>query len=393
MIQAMDHPRGPGRPVIQGREALSHLRRWLAEGRFATGVPSERRLAEELGVARVTVRAALARLETEGLLAGRERQRRNVVPPRARGALTDTVVALSTQDPATYTWAYPAGFSGALRHDTLAALEAAGWRTQLQHPTALRGDALMTLLRRRPAALVLLYEVATGPWGREIAETAAAHQVRVIAYAEAASLPSAHVIHHDHAHGAAGLTAWLIGRGRRHILPFQLGGAHQPWQSQRLRGYQQACAEHGMEALAPVATVALPANDNPDAASFAQQACIAAGFLIEHLRGPQAIDALLLPSDAGAAIAAAALRRCGLEPNRDVWLAGYDHTFAWQRNRRHEPTGPLISWDKDDRSIAAALVNAASGEGPTAVPGHLVELDPATFAQPYRDPWPDISGS
>ena len=45
------------------------LREQLAEGRYAGGVPAEMRLMEQFGVARVTVRKALERLATEGLIA------------------------------------------------------------------------------------------------------------------------------------------------------------------------------------------------------------------------------------------------------------------------------------------------------------------------------------
>ena len=44
------------------------LREQLAEGRWTDGLPSEPRLAEQFGVARVTVRRALESLATEGLI-------------------------------------------------------------------------------------------------------------------------------------------------------------------------------------------------------------------------------------------------------------------------------------------------------------------------------------
>lgn len=62
--------------------------RTLIEGRFiavpgpATVLPSERRLAEEFGVARMTVRAALKMLETDGLIRSAPGASYMVVPPQ-----------------------------------------------------------------------------------------------------------------------------------------------------------------------------------------------------------------------------------------------------------------------------------------------------------------------
>ncbi len=55
-------------PLPKYHQVYLVLREQLDEGRYAAGVPTEMRLMQEFGVARVTVRKALARLAAEGLI-------------------------------------------------------------------------------------------------------------------------------------------------------------------------------------------------------------------------------------------------------------------------------------------------------------------------------------
>ncbi len=55
-------------PLPKYHQVYLVLREQLAEGRFAQGLPAEMQLVKEFGVARVTVRRALERLATEGLI-------------------------------------------------------------------------------------------------------------------------------------------------------------------------------------------------------------------------------------------------------------------------------------------------------------------------------------
>ncbi len=60
-------------------QVLDHLRQEMLRGRWSEGMPGGGRLAEELGVGRNTVDAALRMLEKEGLLDGQGRRRRRLV--------------------------------------------------------------------------------------------------------------------------------------------------------------------------------------------------------------------------------------------------------------------------------------------------------------------------
>lgn len=71
-------------PLPKYHQIYLVLREQLEEGRFADGVPGEMQLTREYGVARVTVRKALERLEAEGLIE-RSPGRGTVAVQRARG--------------------------------------------------------------------------------------------------------------------------------------------------------------------------------------------------------------------------------------------------------------------------------------------------------------------
>jgi GntR family transcriptional regulator len=71
-------------PLPKYHQVYLVLREQLHEGRFAAGLPGEVALASEFGVARVTVRRALAQLAAEGLVA--RAAGRGTVPTVARPA-------------------------------------------------------------------------------------------------------------------------------------------------------------------------------------------------------------------------------------------------------------------------------------------------------------------
>jgi GntR family transcriptional regulator len=68
-------------PLPKYHQIYLVLREQLDEGRFAEGVPGELALMAQFGVARVTVRRALERLSSEGLISRNPGRRTRPVPP------------------------------------------------------------------------------------------------------------------------------------------------------------------------------------------------------------------------------------------------------------------------------------------------------------------------
>lgn len=74
----------PARPVDA---VVERLRADLLAGHFHEHLPPERQLAEALGVSRLTLRAALARLEAEGLVRARQGEGVRVLAPFEHGGV------------------------------------------------------------------------------------------------------------------------------------------------------------------------------------------------------------------------------------------------------------------------------------------------------------------
>jgi GntR family transcriptional regulator len=89
-------------PLPKYHQVYLVLREHLAEGRYRDGLPPELRLVQQFGVARATVRKALERLESEGLIdrrPGRGTRLRKTVTPAAHemarlGGLLENIVSM-----------------------------------------------------------------------------------------------------------------------------------------------------------------------------------------------------------------------------------------------------------------------------------------------------------
>lgn len=82
------------------------LRGEILAGRLAAGsrLPSERELSLALGVNRLTLRAALARLEAMGLVSTRHGSGTEVAPWRERAGLDALPMVMGSLDPAEPAW-------------------------------------------------------------------------------------------------------------------------------------------------------------------------------------------------------------------------------------------------------------------------------------------------
>jgi len=353
-------------------------------------LPAERVLAARHGVARETLRAALRELTRLGVIGLREG--RHVV--RKVRVEAGNVLILSRCDPQRGHRFAP-GYDAAVTMAVRDGLDRAGMRPVLLNPDRLAGDGALRVLARPPAALVIAPDAAGHAEAAMLATACVKRGLPVVAEAEPSVQPCADTVQHDHVAGGAAITAWLIDRGCRRILPLWRLPGQQPWLQRRTQGYAAAMVAAGLQPLDPVHTADLPADNSGDHASFMTAVRGVAGALPEHLCRTPRIDALLFATDAHAVQAAAALRLFGLEPNRDVMLAGYDATWPWERSRRFEPQGPLVTYDKDEAGLAQAIVDRVLGRLADPAlpamnsyrPGRLVTVDPARYAEPYRDPW------
>jgi DNA-binding LacI/PurR family transcriptional regulator len=351
------------------RGVLEQIRAWIVEHHLEPGsrLPSERDLAERLQVSQRQIRSALELLQADGLIVKVSERIRAVATDwqEERSLFANTVVLVSTvqfstlateRDPSNMT---EATFLGAAN-----AIQTAKLNFIALHPSQLSSAQAAALIRERPLGVIVTEDAV--PAIIPLAPRLAAAGIPVAAHGDTlteAELAQAtfDTVHSDHSAGARALCRFLHERGCRRIgtcWPFSLFEApRRHWVASRLAGYQAGCRELGLEPLPPVLTMPVTASPAADpAAWFEVRVQAAAGFLVSRLQDtPAPLDGLLLVNDADYFPMAAACRRLGREPGRDVRLVGYDNFHRVCPDLAFEPGRPLATVDKRDAALGQAL--------------------------------------
>jgi DNA-binding LacI/PurR family transcriptional regulator len=365
--------------------AVATMRAWIRGGRFAVGqvFPPERELSASLGVARVTVRSALAELVREGLLDASFRRQHRVAGLASGGLMARTVAVLSLHHQPSQV---RRGYDLAIQVDTSRLLERAGLHVLNLNPQTLLSGGLAHLLAQRPRGVLVTYDVSESEVGPDLIAACAEAHIPVAAYGYSPLLRRCDVVTCDQAAGSYQLTRWLLARGRRRILRLWRVGSDSHWLRQRDEGHERALAEAGVTALPPVVIHGLPENLD-DHATWLRVVRTLAGHLPEHLCAAQPIDAVMVASDPHANQVAAALRLFGRQPNAEVDLVGYDHTWGDEPTRLWEDTGPLATVDKRcDRicqELAALMLDRIDGRLDDAPQRRVVTGDFIVLAQDH----------
>jgi len=365
------------------RRAIALMRSWIQDGRYTSGqaLPAERELAKSMGVARVTVRSALAELVREGLLEAAFRRQHRVAGLASGGLMSRTVAVLSLHHKKD---SPRRGYDLAIQLDASRLLEQAGLHVLNLNPQTLLAGGLTHLLAQRPRGVLVTYDVSESEVGPELIAACAEAHIPVTAYGYSPALRRCDVVTCDQEAGSYQLARWLLQRGRRRIQRVWRVGSDSHWLRQRDAGYERAMHEAGIEPLPPVVIPGMPIAI-PDHAAWTATVRTIAGHLPEHLCGPQPIDAVMVASDPHANQIAAALRLFGKVPNVDVDIVGYDHTWSDEPSRMWEATGPLATVDKRcDRicqELSALMLDRIDGRLPEApqrrvVEGDFIELTP-----------------
>jgi len=160
----------------------------------------------------------------------------------------------------------------------------------------------------------------------------------------------------DHEGGSYELMRWVIAQGRRRIAHFWPAPASQYWFAARRRGYERALREAGLEPLPDILYETADVGPSDQREGFVRQARLLGGYLLEHLRGPQPVDALLVAHDGDAPKLAHALRLAGLTPNVDVMVLGYDYAITGTAEPQFEPTLPAATVDKGNWEMGVEMV-------------------------------------
>jgi DNA-binding LacI/PurR family transcriptional regulator len=343
-------------------QVVSHLRDWISNGTLSHGqqLPSERTLAQQLGVSRETVRSALEILGDEGLIRSNGGRLRHVHAPQENGVgqgaqrLLQNSIAVLTRHEMPFESHRQHGWYEYLGQGAEVAIRGAGLNALTLHPDSVTELEIEHLAQAAPRGVLVVDTIGDLEDAVAVARTLQERGLRVAVLGDGSQLAQFDRVASDHESGAYALTRWMIEQGRKRILNLWGASARGSWLDERERGYRRAMNEAGLEPLG-IARME-PISRQEDAESFALGARRTAGTLVEHLVGESGVDALLLLTDRDAFYAAAACRLFGREPGRDVLIGGYDNYWRDCAERQFESSVPAATIDKWNDRIGAEAV-------------------------------------
>lgn len=361
---------------------------WINRQELATGqrLPTERDLVAQLRTNRHAVREAIARLCAEGIIEAAS-PRIRVVAARPDDAPA-IVGILSNIDLPDHSGAVPRSKIGPQRLlGMICALQEDGRQPLILRPTEKTAQIKRLLRSAGAGALVIQDDVFDGQSKAMAMQLVKESDVPVCSVAdkltpeEVANLPGI-VLAADHARGCAMLVRHLANRGCRRILrvfPGDISGKKHFWLEERNKGYETECLACGLEPQRPLFLPNLLEKDTYE--SFDAHARLYAGFLIEHLTRDELPVGLLVLNDGIFHYAAAACRRLGYEPGREVLIAGYDNYWSEFSERRiWEPSVPeatiALGYRRTGEAAIAALERIRAGRAYQSFEQELMMIEP-----------------
>lgn len=340
------------------------LKQWIADGSLQPGhpLPPERELAARLQVNRATLRSALGQLGEEGLLSSSGgRSRRVAAPSREPVRLLQHAVVILTRNPGGAGREHrDSGWLDSLDQGVMDAVRSAGLHFLAFHPSRVGNDEREHLLCERPYGVILTELVHDWPEILELLPELARAGVPIVAYGDEPEFAQLDRVTSGHDAGAFELTSWLLGQGLRRIVQVWPEQPSSYWLRGRREGYERAMRNAGVAPLAPVWVPHLKQEESGSPGSaerFEARKRHLAGHLVEHLSGPERVEALMMASDGEIFPASAACRLFGLEPGRDVLLTGYDNYWSDSGERELEPARPAATMDKHNCDMGRAMMD------------------------------------
>ncbi|MBR0056690.1 MAG: LacI family DNA-binding transcriptional regulator [Kiritimatiellae bacterium] len=352
---------------------LRWLERALAAGDFPPGreLPSERAIAKLLGVAPNTAAAAMDEAERAGLAVRRAGSRKRYAGEvrKTGGALaSSTIYVLATMRHYLDIAMAPGWSDDFLALDVAQRISIAGRPVSLLNSNSLPASTLDAIFESRPGAMVVLDSVNLESTAMRALERCRAEGIPAIAYGNAPQLRGYDRAYSDHRGGSRDLARWLLARGCRRIVPFFPFATSAFWESERLEGYAEAMREAGLVPH-PVVNLGFPRfDDEQNEEEFRIQRALAVSALLALKRDGAFPDALLCREDFTARAALAAVADFGLEPNRDIVVAGYDNSGRTTGRKANFPLRPAVTVDKHNERAAEALAALAVARLDGALP-------------------------
>ncbi|RMD57497.1 GntR family transcriptional regulator [Candidatus Parcubacteria bacterium] len=366
------------------KRCLESIRHWIRSGALwpDSPLPSQRQLADILGVNRRTLRAALAELSEEGVLL-RLDARSFVVNRRAPAPdpfLSESVVLVTMADVTTSlrVCEEETGLLHSIARSVAATARERGLHTFALTPADFSRRQIERMFAAQPRGVILLDDEALAE-AEFLAERSRHYGVPVVVMGDGKGVFD--TVYPDHNRGGYRLARHLLDAGcRRFAWVAPAGVERKRWGQDRVAGIRRALVEAGLD-LSREIVVDAPLQRPAIYAEWERYARMYAGFVYDVIAGEDAVDAILAANDVDFFFIAWACRLFGKVPNRDVLIAGYDNVWPVAFERHWLNDLPAASWDKHNMAIGRELVELLLRRAPgervespvsVAVDGELV---------------------
>lgn len=322
-------------------------------------LPAERKLAEQIGVSRPTIRAVVLNLEKEGIIQtvgkrGRMVSLQHKIPP-AFSLFKDTVLlitgrALTEQD----LNLQQTSAEVFVNIGVMNAINEHNFVSMMVTPEQLK-EKVELFTGNPPAGIIIFSRACT----KELEEVLnpLSESIHIIGAGIHPLLQTFDSAFSDQEKGACLLTKKLIEMGKTRIQRIwsqnlEAGEVDLPvWFEDRNRGYLRAIAEAGLEPL-PVFKIL----ESPISAHGAERFNISvrhtAGYLLPLFNDKEnRPDALLCASDGRAIRIAEACRLIGVDPDKAITIAGYDNHWRFAGGSTASNFIPHLTIDKHNQKI------------------------------------------
>lgn len=370
--------------------AAATLRGMIQSGQFALEgpLPPERELASHLGISRPTLRLVLRDFEDEGLIKLSGKSRRIAADPAAdgqtagrEGVLAHTVILLSDRDLADpFDQTHAASLNTAISAGLIQAAHAASLNVMTLTPGRMDEAQVARLLAGRPHGIVLMRDFSMSESGATLLDRFSEAGLPVVVYGDDPRCEDFDRVTSDHAEGSCQATRRLIELGCRRLVrywEFRWGERQDyEWVRRRDIGFERAMLEAGLE-IVPAVTTTTPPPGDVDATRIEWKARLALGCLYEYVSGDKRVDGVVTLNDGAFFSVARAMQIAGLDPQRDVLIAGYDNFYAVASERKVLPLAPRVTVDKNNLQIGRALIDLLqqriAGELPEAPQRRVIQ--------------------
>ena len=349
-----------GRRPTQSVRVRERLLEMIAGGLLKPGqaLPTEMSLAAAFNASQPTVNREIKRMLADGILAcGSDGGR--IVAQRRGGLLARTVlVCTNLADVETTRRAALDAWEVNLELETerrLVELGYLSWRAPIRRFSEREIDLLAGDV---PCGAVIFADGMDPALAQTMRAAFATAQVGMVVHGSPEDHPGLDVVTSDHEAGGAAAASWLAARGCRRLVVQQ---DHSPaplpgWLRARLAGNRRGAVEGGLAEPASLLQPPEIRGSLGERRLFDAEVLLMTEAIRPHLSGPLPLGILAL-SDGDVPRTWAAVRRLGLEPGRDILLAGYDGYWSDLLERKWEPTPPSVTVDKRHAVLGQQLAH------------------------------------